>query len=322
MADTAGPALLAPERFLLGSGASTWLPESLQMVAEPLAKTRGLARLGLAGKDDVAFCDRLPVPSAVNQMGHTTILCSPDLVDGLSAMFPDASLLAVPDPRAGFIDWSRALLAKEQVAVSSRVPQPGRIAGNVRMGDGAWVHPQAQIDEEVVVGARCVIHRGVWLQRGVTVGDGAVLGCSGLNAYRASDGRRLGFPHLASVIVGAGSVIGANAVLVRGILTSTVLGTCCHVGNLCNIGHGVEMGDHVWMSVGCLVGGHTRLAVGATLGLGVQLRDNLSIGAGAQLAMGSVVMRSVADGLSVMGNPARLCPPLSAGPDRGLGETA
>lgn len=311
-----------PERFALDAGASACVPDGLRSVAEILKRARGLTRLGLVDQDDVAFCDRLPLAGSVNKDCHGMILCPPDLVADLSVMLPEAVLLALPDPRAGFIDWCRALVARDQVAVSSRVPQPGRIAGCVRVGEGTWIHPQAQIDEGVVLGARCVIHRGVWLQRGVVVGDGSVLGCPGLNAYRAADGRILDFPHLASVIVGAGSVVGANAVLVRGILTSTVLGANCHVGNLCNVGHGVELGERVWMSVGCLVGGHTRLASGATLGLGVQIRDNLSIGRGAQLAMGSVVMRSVADGLSVMGNPARLCPPLSAGPDRGAGETA
>lgn len=309
-------AVASKDRFALGPQALDWLPPALHAHREALEGVHAIARLGIADGGELAFCDRLPVGGDVDVALQATVLCPPDLLPTLKPILPACQLLPVADARAAFIDWARDLLAAEQVTVSPRLPHPGRIAASARIGVGTQVHPLAQIDDDVELGAHCVVHRGTWLQRGSVVGDGCVLGSAGLNAYRSSNGRLLGFPHLAGLLVGPGCVIGAQVVMVRGILTSTVIGAETLVGNLCNIGHGVEVGDGVWMSVGCLVGGHARLGDHATLGMGVQVRDNLRVGARAQLAMGAVVLREVGEGLSAMGNPARLVPPLSAGPER------
>lgn len=311
-----GPGAAAQDRFALGPHALDCLPAALQTHRGALQDLRAIARLGVADAGDLSFCDRLPAAGGVDVGLQATVLCPPGLLPSLRPMLPACRLLPVDDAREAFIDWTRELLSAEQVDVTSRLPAPGRIAASARIGAGTQVHPLAQIDDDVELGAHCVVHRGVWLQRGSVVGDGCVLGSIGLNAYRGASGRVLGFPHLAGLLVGPGCVIGAQVVMVRGILTSTVIGAEALVGNLCNIGHGAELGRGVWMSVGCLVGGHARLGDHATLGIGVQVRDNLQVGARAQLAMGAVVVRSVGEGLSVMGNPARVVPPLAAGPDR------
>lgn len=316
--DVVRPGVAAKDRFLLGPHALDFLPASLQIHREVLQDIRAVARLGVADVGDLAFCDRLPADGDLDVGVQATVMCPPELLPALQLTLPACRLLPVADARAAFIDWTHELLLKEQVGVSLRLPNPGRIATTAQLGAGTQVHPLAQIDDDVVLGAHCVVHRGVWLQRGAVVGDGCVLGGVGLNAYRSADGRLLGFPHLAGLLVGPGCVIGAQVVMVRGILTSTVIGGQTMVGNLCNIGHGAELGQGVWMSVGCLLGGHVRLGDHATLGMGVQVRDNLRVGMRAQLAMGAVVVRAVGAGLSVMGNPARVVPPLTAGPDRHL----
>lgn len=304
------------ESFALRDGIARHLPGALQPASRLLAGVRAIARFGHAGAGELCFCDRPPAPGLMRADDRSIVLCGADVRAGLAAAMPQASLVAVDDPRAAFIDLVRALQEAGALDVTSAVPAGRGVAASARVGANSVVHADARLDDGVVLGANCVVHGGVWLQAGVQVGDGVVLGGAGINAYRARDGRVLGFPHLAGVIVGEGASVGANAVLVRGVLTSTRIGRGSVIGNLCNIGHGVVIGESAWLSSACSVGGHTRLGRGATLGIGAILRDNLDVGEHAQVGMGAVVVRDVRPGSSVFGNPARPVPGIAAGPQR------
>jgi UDP-3-O-[3-hydroxymyristoyl] glucosamine N-acyltransferase len=276
----------------------------------------GLARLGYTKAGDLCFCDREPGVELEEVAAGTIILCTEALVGMLSERFPGANCLPLPDPRATFIDLGRRLLAEGKVEVSVAVPRPFGIHPTVQVGEQTVIHPETRIDANVKIGAQCVIHRGTWLQAGAVIRDNTVVGVEGINAYKGLDGKQRSFPHFASVIIGENVEIGAGAVVVRGILNSTRIGKDSVIGNLSNIGHVVEIGEKVWMSVGCLIGGHTRIGAGATLGMGVAVKDNIEIGEKAQVGMASVVVKSVAAGTSVFGNPARAIPSIQAGPAR------
>jgi UDP-3-O-[3-hydroxymyristoyl] glucosamine N-acyltransferase len=276
----------------------------------------GIARLGYTLAGDVCFCDREPPPDLQYVNDGSIIFCTHNLKKNLSTRYPGVICIDLPDPRGAFIDLGERLMQNEQVEVSQEVVRPFGIHPSAQIGDQTVIHPETRIDAGVKIGAQCVIHRGTWLQAGAVIRDNTVIGAEGINAYKGQDGRQRRFPHFASVIIGENAEIGAGAVVVRGILNSTRIGRNTVIGNLSNIGHVVEIGEKVWMSVGCLIGGHTRIEDGATLGMGVAVKDNITIGSKAQVGMASVVVKSVASGVSVFGNPARAIPPIQAGPIR------
>lgn len=276
----------------------------------------GVARLGHTRTGDLCFCDRQPTADLKEVAPGTIVLCTEGLLDNLCERFPSVVCIVQPDPRAAFIDLGHRLLAEGKIEVSGKVPRPFGIHPSAQIGAQTVVHPETRIEENVKIGAQCVIHRGTWIQAGAVIRDNTVVGVEGINAYRGLDGKLRSFPHFASVIIGENVEIGAGAVVVRGILNSTRIGKNSVIGNLSNIGHVVEIGEKVWMSVGCLIGGHTRIGDGATLGMGVAVRDNIEIGKNAQVGMASVVVKSVAANTSVFGNPARAMAGIQAGPAR------
>jgi len=290
------------------------LPRELLAHADLLAQVQGIACFGVAAPRELCYCDRSP--SCWRREDESVILCSVELEVELRGKCPHSRLIVVMDARASYIDLLRNLLESGHVEVSSLIQRPFGVASTAKIGVHSHIHPEARIDDDVVLGTNCTIHRGVWIQKGAKIGDGAVIGAPGINAYVSRDGRQLDFPHPAGVVVGEGAFIGANAVVMRGILTSTKIGTLSTIGNLCNIGHGVVLGEKCWMSVGCLIGGHTSIGDGATLGMGVTVRDNLKIGEKSQIGMGSVVVRKIDARASVFGNPARAVTAIKAGPSR------
>lgn len=276
---------------------------------------KGLARLGFSQPNDVCFCDRLP-SDELEVAPKTLIFCTDFLLAPLKERFLDAECIAVPDPRATFIDLGYQLLEDELIDVSSEMPRPFGIHPNAKISKTAVIHHETRIEDNVIIGENCVIHRGTWIQANTVIRDNTVIGTEGINAYRGQDGRMRSFPHFAGVFIGENVEIGANSVIVRGIVNSTQIGSYSIIGNLSNIGHGVEIAERVWMSVGCLIGGHSQIGTGATLGMGVSVKDNTNIGESAQIGMGSVVTKAIADNTSVFGNPARIVRGIQAGPKR------
>lgn len=307
---------VAMDRFDLLEAVSLDGPGGISAQRSGQVTATGIARLGYTAPGDLCFCDREPDTELRDIANGTIILCTENLGDHLRQRFPDAVCIALPDPRATFIDLGHHLLAEGKIAVSTAVPRPFGIHPTAQIGAQSVIHPETRIDENVKIGAQCVIHRGTWIQAGAVIRDNTVVGVEGINAYRGLDGRQRSFPHFASVIIGENVEIGAGAVVVRGILNSTRIGKNSVIGNLSNIGHVVEIGEKVWMSVGCLIGGHTRIGDGATLGMGVAVRDNIEIGTNAQVGMASAVVKSVSANTSVFGNPARAMPGIQAGPAR------
>lgn len=316
MSTESEPLVLSGERFPLLhevalSALGSIVPDQISTLV-----IAGIARFGHAGKGDLCFCDRKPAPECVNVPPGAFVLCTPALAPVLDQRFPDLVLIAVDDPRSLFIDFCREWTEHEAIAVSNLVDRPFGVHPTVRIGAHTSIHPETRIDEGAVIGAHCVIHRGSWIQANAIIRDNAVIGVEGINAYRGADGRQRNFPHLAGVIVGERTEIGAGSVVVRGILNSTRIGKDVVIGNLSNIGHVVEIGDKVWMSVGCLIGGHTKIGNGATLGMGVAVRDNIEIGEQSQIGMASVIVKNVRPRVSMFGNPARVIAPIKAGPER------
>lgn len=302
------------EYFAVRGSLDEFCPLELRQYQNRFDSIKALARFGFAEKDELCFCDQ--IPNAVREDEQSTILCSPSVSENLAQRAPRALRIVLDDARAVFIDLAHALLSAGLLEVSSLVDRSFGVAPSACIGSHSVIDPEVRIDDGVVIGSNCIVHRGVWLKSGVAIGDGTVVGNAGINAYRARDGRVLDFPHLAGVIVGEGTHIGANSVVVRGVLTSTRIDKGVVVGNLCNIGHGVEIGEKSWMSVGGMLGGHTVLGKQVTVGMAATVRDNLKIGEFSQIGMGAVVVKDVAPSSSVFGNPARPVPQISAGPKR------
>jgi UDP-3-O-[3-hydroxymyristoyl] glucosamine N-acyltransferase len=277
----------------------------------------GVSLIGGRRKGILTFCDRLPAPSKPDPGSLSIILVPRDLHDEVACRFPSARLVVVRDPRATFVDVLRRWQQENFLGLSSDLPDSPQVSTDAVLSEGVLIEAGVQVDPGARIGSGTVLRRGSWVRAGATVGENCVIGAEGINAYRGEDGLRRRFPHVASAIIGEGASVGSSCVVVRGILTSTRIGSGSIVGNLCNVGHGVELGSNVWMSAGTIVGGHAWVGDDATVGLGCAIRDNVHIGAGASIGMGSVVTKDIRDRCSVFGNPARVLPSaIEAGPTR------
>jgi acetyltransferase EpsM len=104
-----------------------------------------------------------------------------------------------------------------------------------------------------------------------------------------------------TAVIGPGAVILARAV----VQTGARIGAHCVVNTGAIVEHDVVLGEHAQLAPGVILGGGARVGRLAYLGLGAVVRDHTAVGAGATVGMGAVVVADVAEGVTVLGVPAR-----------------
>ena len=101
--------------------------------------------------------------------------------------------------------------------------------------------------------------------------------------------------------VGAGSMIAAGAVVNVG----AALGEACIVNTGATVDHDCRLAAGVHIAPGAHLSGDVEVGEGSWIGVGASVRQGIRIGAGTMVGAGAVVVSDSADGVTVVGNPAR-----------------
>lgn len=104
------------------------------------------------------------------------------------------------------------------------------------------------------------------------------------------------------VVIGGGACLSPFVVLTSNIR----IGQCFHANLNSYVEHDCVIGDFVTLAPGAKVNGNVAIGDHAYIGAGAVLRQGINIGAGATVGMGAIVIRDVAPGDTVVGNPAKL----------------
>ncbi len=190
------------------------------------------------------------------------------------------------------------------------VVDPGAVIGpRAEIGSGTRIGPNAVIGPDVRIGRDCSIgpHASVLY---ALIGDRVILH-AGVKIGQDGFGFALGekahtkLPQIGRVIIQDDVEIGANATIDRGALVDTVIGEGTKLDNLVQVGHNVTIGRHCVVVAQTGISGSTTLGDFVLIGGQVGIAGHLSIGAGAQIAAQSGIVRDVTAGARLAGTPAR-----------------
>lgn len=139
----------------------------------------------------------------------------------------------------------------------------------------------------------------------VAIGDCAA------RARMAAEACALGFLTPAilhpSSIVAPSAKVGPACVLCAGSIVGaqTEIGTGVILNTRSSVDHDNRIGDFAHVAPGAVLCGSATVGRETWIGAGAVVRDHLTIGARAMVGAGAVVLKDVADGTTVVGNPAK-----------------
>lgn len=182
----------------------------------------------------------------------------------------------------------------------------------------AIVEPGARLDDDVRVGAYCVVSGEAEIGRGTTLANNVtLLGAVSLGAdntihpYAAIGGEPQDVSYRGTptrVVIGSRNVIREHVTISRGTEKEqgeTVIGSGNYLMAACHVAHDCVIGDHVILANGVLLGGHVRVHSHASLSGSVAVHHWVTIGGWAFVAGVSRVLHDVPPFMLSEGMPAR-----------------
>ena len=184
------------------------------------------------------------------------------------------------------------------------------VGENVVVGDNSKIFPHVFIGEDVVIGNNVTLYSGVKIYAGCKVGDnsiihaGAIIGSDGFGFAPQADGSYHKIPQMGNVVIENNVEIGANTVIDRAVMDSTIIREGVKLDNLIQIAHNVEIGKHTVIASQSGVSGSTKVGENCVFGGQVGLAGHLKIGNEVKIGAQSGIGKSQKDGSEIIGTPA------------------
>jgi UDP-3-O-[3-hydroxymyristoyl] glucosamine N-acyltransferase len=236
---------------------------------------------------------------------------------------PDGcAVLVTSEPQAAYARAAARLhRARRHPAGAPAVHPDAELEDDVVLGHGVVIGPGARIGSGTEIGAHAVIGPGVAVGRRCRIGAnavigfaligdevsiyaGAVIGEAGFGVAGARGGV-LDVPQLGRVILQDRVTVGACSCIDRGAWDDTVVGENTKIDNLVQIAHNVRIGRNCVLAAHTGISGSVVVGDGAMFGGRAGIADHLQIGAGAKIAAAAGVMKNVPAGEVWAGTPAR-----------------
>jgi UDP-3-O-[3-hydroxymyristoyl] glucosamine N-acyltransferase len=214
----------------------------------------------------------------------------------------------VPRPPAG-VDSGARVAKSAQLGADVAIGFNVFIGERVRLGARTILHSGVYVGDDTTIGDDCVLFPNVTVRERVRIGSrvtihaGSVLGSDGFG-YRWDGVKHAKVPQIGTVIIEDDVEIGSCVCIDRAKFSATTVGRGTKIDNQVQVGHNVRIGPH------CIIVGQVGLAGSATLGTGVVLggqtavRDHTTMGDRSMAAGKAGVVDDVPAGQAVSGMPA------------------
>jgi UDP-3-O-[3-hydroxymyristoyl] glucosamine N-acyltransferase len=287
----------------------------------------GIAPLDSASPSDIAFYDNPRFLDDLKRTSAGACFIKPTQVSHVPA---GVAVLTTSKPYFSLVTVTRELFGGAL--------RPAPVFGGRGVDSGAFVHPEARLEDDVTVDPGVVIGPRAEIGSGTVIGANAVIGadvcigrnCSigpGASVLHALIGDRVilhpgtrigqdgfGFipgakgltkvPQVGRVVIQDDVEIGAGTAIDRGVNRDTVVGEATKIDNLVQIGHNVTIGRHCIIVAQVGISGSVTLGERVQLGGQVGIADRLTIGDGARVAAKSGVKYNIPAGETWYWSPA------------------
>lgn len=234
------------------------------------------------------------------------IICDSSIVINEN-LIKEKCIVLVENPKLTFLRIVEEFFTKGinfQIHSSALVHPDARISQCCYIGPFTYIG-NCEIKDGTIIYGNCYIHDNVIVGKNVVINAGTVIGGDGFGYQRNKKGVLEKFPHVGGVIIKDNVEIGSNTSIDRGTLGNTMLEEGVKVDNLVHIAHNVKIGKHSAIIANTMIGGSTSIGEFTWVAPSASLRDQIKIGKNVTVGMGAVVTKSIPDGETWTGSPAR-----------------
>lgn len=185
------------------------------------------------------------------------------------------------------------------------------IGKGARIADDTAVFPHVFIGEQVVVGHGTTLYPGVVIHHHCIIGDrcrihaNAVIGSDGFGFARGENGHFEKIAQIGNVVIEDDVEIGANTVIDRATMGSTIIRRGAKLDNLIQVAHNVEIGQNTAIAAQAGIAGSTRIGNNVLIGGQAGFVGHIHVADNVQVQAQSGVAASItASGQKVYGSPA------------------
>lgn len=269
---------------------------------------RAAAPIDSAGKGDLTFYTNVKFKKSLATTKASVIIAWDDIGrDDITVIlsenplltFAQALHLLYPTHREEpFISPLASIHEEAEVSGLATVMHFACIEKQVRVENHVVIHPGVYLGEGVSVGENSVLHPSVAVLKGCKIGKnviihpGAVIGTDGFGFARHSEGY-FKVPQIGNVVLEDYVEVGANTTIDRAALGETRVKEGSKLDNLVQVGHNVVIGKH------CIIASQTGISGSVVIGDEVMLggqtgvADHLEIEGGIMVAAKSGIPSSL-----------------------------
>lgn len=212
------------------------------------------------------------------------------------------AVIEVGNPRLVFANALITLALNPGFRGSERHPQ---------LGDGVVISSTAVLGKGVSIGARSIIGHHVVIADDVSIGEdciiksNTVIGEAGFGFERDESGVPVRILHLGGVVIGNRVEIGSLNTVCRATLGNTVIEDDVKTDDHVHIAHNCRVRRGALLTACVELSGGVDIGEFAWVGPNTSIIQKAVLGANSFIGIGSNITKSVPEGASVAGNPAR-----------------
>lgn len=175
------------------------------------------------------------------------------------------------------------------------------IGKNSRVGDNCKVYPHVYVGENVTLGDNTTLFPGVVVYfdcvigKNVTIHSGTIIGSDGFGYAPQEDGSYRKVSQTGNVVIEDDVEVGANTVIDRATMGSTIIRGGVKLDNLIQIAHNVEVGNDTVIAAQSGISGSTKIGKRSVVGGQVGVVGHIQIAPGTQIQAQSGVNKSIVE---------------------------
>lgn len=221
----------------------------------------------------------------------------------------EVTALIVPNPRLAFLKIAQRFFPEPSeytgIHPSAVISPTAHLGKNVCIAAQVVIESDCSIGDNSSIGPNTVLHRKTIIGKDVKIGANNTIGGVGFGYEINDEGVYEVIPHLGNVVIEDRVEIGNNTAIDRAVLGSTLIKEDAKIDNLVHVAHGVTVGRNTLVIAHAMIGGSTSIGDNVWVAPTSAILNGITVGSDSVLGMGAVVLKPVAAGDVIIGNPGR-----------------